>query len=100
MVITKVNAVSVAKVAGILYAGLGLIFGAMFSLIGMAFGNVLANTEGGAFMGAIFGVGAIIIMPICYGILGFIISFIAATLFNVAAGITGGIEVQTRAPLP
>ena len=36
MVITRVNAFSIAKVAAVLYAGLGLIFGALFSLIGMA----------------------------------------------------------------
>ncbi len=96
MVITRVNALSVAKVAAVLYAGLGLIFGAMFSLIGMAFGSAMANTEGGAFLGTIFGVGAIIIMPIVYGIIGFIFSFIAASLFNIAAGMTGGVEIETK----
>lgn len=97
MVITKVSAVSVAKVAGVLYAGLGLLIGAMFSLIGMVgLTSALAGTEGGAFIGVLFGAGAIIIMPICYGIFGFIFSFIFASLFNVAAGITGGIEVETK----
>lgn len=99
MVITKVNAFSVAKVAAVLYAGLGLIFGALFSLIGMAgIGTALAGTEGAGFMSMIFGVGAIIIMPICYAIMGFIVSFISAALFNVAAGMTGGIEIETRQP--
>ena len=98
MVITRVNAFSVAKVAAVLYAGIGLIAGALVSLVGMAWGHAIANTEGGAFFGAIFGVGAIIIMPICYAIIGFIFSFIAASLFNVAAGMTGGIEVETRMP--
>lgn len=97
MVITKVNAVSVAKVAAVLYAGLGLIAGALFSLIGMAgISNLLAGSDGAGFAGVLFGVGAIIIMPICYGILGFIVSFISALLFNVAAGMTGGIEVETK----
>ena len=97
MVITRVNAFSVAKVAAVLYAGMGLLAGALFSLIGMVgVGAALAGTEGAGFLSALFGVGAIIIMPICYGIIGFIFSFIAATLFNVAAGMTGGIEVETR----
>lgn len=99
MVITKVNALSVAKVAAVLYAGLGLIFGALFSLIGMAgLGSALAGTEGAGFMGMIFGVGAIIILPIFYGIMGFIVSFVSALLFNIAAGMTGGIEIETRQP--
>ena len=97
MVITRVNALSVAKVAAVLYAGLGLLVGALFSLIGMlGVGAALSGQEGAGRAGMIFGVGAIIIMPICYGILGFIVSFISASLFNVAAGMTGGIEVETR----
>lgn len=97
MVITKVSAISVAKVAAVLYAGVGLLIGALLSLLGMAgLTAALAETGGGAFFSVLFGVGAIIIMPIVYGIVGFIGSFIFASLFNVAAGMTGGIEVETR----
>jgi hypothetical protein len=46
--------------------------------------------------GALFGVGAIILLPICYGILGFIGTLIMAWLFNIAAGIVGGVEVDAR----
>jgi hypothetical protein len=99
MVITRVNALSVAKVAAVLYAGMGLLIGALFSLIGMiGVGAALAGQEGGRFASALFGIGAIVIMPICYGIIGFIMSFIGASLFNVAAGMTGGVEVETRQP--
>ena len=100
MVITRVNALSVAKVAAVLYAGIGLIAGAMFSLIGMLWAGaaVPAGMEGAGFMSAIFGIGAIIFMPICYAIFGFIGSFIFASIFNLAAGMTGGIEVETRQP--
>ena len=99
MVITRINAFSVAKVAAVLYAGLGLIFGALFALLGMAGLGAAFAAQDGASAGlasAMFGVGAIIIMPIFYGIIGFIFSFIAASLFNVAAGMTGGVEVETR----
>jgi hypothetical protein len=69
----------------------------MFSLIGMAgLTSAMSGTEGGTFIGMLFGVGAIVILPICYGIMGFIISFISAALFNVAAGMTGGIEITTK----
>ena|SRR5688572_1576533 len=99
MVITRVNAFSVAKVAAVLYAGVGLLIGALFSLIGMAgLGTGIAGAEGLGIMSALFGVGAIIILPICYGIFGFIGSFIFASIFNLAAGMTGGIEVETRQP--
>ena len=59
-------------------------------------GAALAGQEGAGFLSMLFGVGAIIIMPICYAIVGFIFSFIAASLFNFAAGMTGGIEIETR----
>lgn len=97
MVITKVSAISVAKVAAVLYAGVGLLIGACLSLLGMVgLTAALSEVEGGAFLGILFGVGAIIIMPIVYGMLGFIGSFVFASLFNVAAGMTGGIEVETK----
>jgi hypothetical protein len=99
MVITKVNAFSVAKVAAVLYAGIGLLAGALFSLIGMVgIGSAFAGVEGAGFMSALFGVGAIIFLPICYAIFGFIGSFIFASIFNFAAGMTGGIEIETRQP--
>jgi hypothetical protein len=69
----------------------------MFSLIGMiGLTGAMGDTEGGAFLGLLFGAGAIIVMPICYAILGFIGSFIMALLFNVAVGMTGGIEIETK----
>jgi hypothetical protein len=47
-------------------------------------------------MGAIFGVGAIILVPICYGALGFVMTLIMTWLFNVAVGMVGGIEVEAK----
>jgi hypothetical protein len=42
------------------------------------------------------GVGAIVVLPICYGIFGFIGTLIMAWLFNVAAGMVGGVEIEAR----
>jgi hypothetical protein len=44
----------------------------------------------------LFGAGAVILLPICYGIFGFIGTLIGAWLFNVAAGIVGGVEVEVK----
>ena len=42
----------------------------------------------------IFGAGAIVILPICYSVFGFVMTLIMASLFNLIVGITGGIEVD------
>ena len=99
MVIRRVNPMSCAKVMGVIYAALGLIFGLLFSLIGFAIGSNAGNLGsemqfGGAALGAMFGVGAIIVMPIMYGIMGVIGGALGALIYNVAAGAIGGIEID------
>lgn len=99
MVIKRVGAMSLAKVAAVLYAGMGLIIGGLLSLVAMAGAATWmaqSDSPGGAMFGALFGVGAIIILPICYGIFGFIGTLIAASLFNVAARMTGGVEIDVQ----
>jgi hypothetical protein len=43
-----------------------------------------------------FGVGAVIVFPIFYGCIGFVMTLIMAWLFNIVVGITGGVEVDAR----
>lgn len=98
MVITRVNPVSAAKVAGLLYVVIGLIAGAfvsLFTMAGAAIGAGSGNGDGAMF-GALFGVGAIVLLPIFYGVFGFIGTLIMAWLFNVAAGMVGGVEIEAR----
>jgi hypothetical protein len=72
-----------AKVVGILYALMGLIFlpffllGAMFSPNGMG-----------------FGIGFAILLPILYGVCGFIFTAIGCAIYNWVAGMVGGIEME------
>ncbi len=95
MVIKRVGPVSCAKVSATLYAMAGLLIGAIVSLLALV-GGVFANSSGSAGMGAIMGVGAIIVFPILYGVCGFIFTLIGAWLYNVAAGIAGGIEMEVQ----
>jgi hypothetical protein len=95
MVIRSVDPLSCAKIAGSLYAILGLIFGALFSLAAMAGAFASGDNDLGA-MGAVFGVGAIVLLPILYGCLGFVTTLLMAWLYNVVSGIVGGVEIQTE----
>jgi hypothetical protein len=91
MIVRRVEPFSAAKVGGALYALLGLVFGALFTLI-----SFTGLTAGMSSYGALFGVGAIIILPIVYGIIGFIFAGLSAFFYNIAAKMTGGLEVQAE----
>ena len=100
MRITRVSPISVAKVAFVLYAAIGLIIGAIVAcaaLLGATFAPHEANGSG--MLGAIFGVGAVIILPIMYGVFGAIGALIGSAIYNVVAGLVGGIEITVE-PLP
>jgi hypothetical protein len=47
-------------------------------------------------LGSIFGIGAIVIFPIMYGVLGVIGGVIMAALYNLVASITGGLEIEVQ----
>ena len=40
------------------------------------------------------GIAAVIVMPIIYGVLGFIGGIISAAMYNLIAGFVGGIEME------
>jgi hypothetical protein len=98
MILKSVGVVSVGKVLGCLYALLGLIVGALFSLLalaGLAIGRQQQNQPQGL-EAMVMGVGAIIILPIFYGLVGFIGGIISAALYNLVASVVGGIELDIR----
>lgn len=90
MTINRVNPMSVAKIAGALYTLMGLMAGGLFSLISLA----TPFTPNSSPFGAMFGIAAILFMPLIYGCLGFIFALIGAWLYNVLAGMLGGIEIE------
>jgi hypothetical protein len=95
MVIRRVGPLSVAKIAGTLYAAIGLFVGAIFSLISVA-GGFASNTSEGAGIAAVMGVGAIVFFPLLYGGMGFIATLIMAWLYNIIAGAVGGVELDVQ----
>jgi hypothetical protein len=89
--VRKFDVVSVGAVMGTLYALIGLIFGGIMTLLALAGAGAAG---GGGPEAMLFGVGAIIIVPLFYGIGGFIAGLIMAAFYNVVSGMVGGIKVE------
>ncbi len=94
IIIKKIGVLSLAKIFGILYVLLGLIVGAFMSLFALI-GFATSNPKAGIF-GALFGIGAIILLPIFYGVLGFVSGIISAALYNLIVKWVGGLEIETE----
>ena len=93
--IRRIDVLSAAKMYGALLAAVGLLIGAFISLFALLGASIAAaNDEGGAALGLLFGAGAIIAMPIFYGIIGFVGGAIQAFIYNVIASKGGGIQVE------
>ena len=95
MVVRRIDPFSLAKVAAMLYAMLGLVFGTIISVFSVA-GAFAGGDSGPAMFNAMFGAGAIVVLPILYGCFGFVMMLLMAALYNVAAGIAGGVELDIR----
>ena len=97
MVVKRVGPVSLAKISAVIYAILGLIIGAFFSLMGVA--GALAGGDdsgvGAGIMGMV-GVGAIVMLPIIYACIGFVGSLIVGVIYNMVASMVGGVEVDLQ----
>ena len=99
MVLRRVGVWSAAKIAGVIYASVGLLGGLMFagiSLLGFGFASTAQNSDVPAWLGPAFGVGAIVVLPIIYGVLGLIGGAIAAALYNLFSGMVGGMELDLQ----
>ncbi|MBI4915953.1 MAG: hypothetical protein HY825_08895 [Acidobacteria bacterium] len=87
--LTRIDVFSVAKVAGVVYAALGVIVGVVIALATLA-PKVAALPfpllRGGVAFLAIIGA------PILYGLIGFVVGAVMAAIYNLAARLTGGIS--------
>ena len=95
-VVKRIGPGSAFKVGLVLYSLLGLILGAcisLFSVVGAGFMRS-QNAPAQAIAGMIFGTMAIVIFPILYGVMGGVMGALSALLYNFAARLIGGLEVD------
>jgi hypothetical protein len=95
----SIGVLSAGKVQGVLGAVIGLILGILyggiilvFSLIGAGIGGKGGLVAGGG--GIIAAIAVVIIFPIMYGLIMFIAGMVSALIYNLCAGMIGGIEME------
>ncbi len=97
MQIKRVGVLSVAKIFTIILAAFGLLIGLIYGLVLMTIGAAQMSMRGGGpgvGFGIVGGFMAIIFVPIFYGAIGFISGLIYGVVYNFAAGVVGGIELE------
>ncbi|MCA1591439.1 MAG: DUF3566 domain-containing protein [Acidobacteria bacterium] len=95
MVVKRMGVLSVAKIYGVMLAGIGLVIGVPLGLIMMVIGAAAMTRSGSAGgLGVGMGVAYIIFIPIFYGVLGFVVGALSAFIYNVASGFIGGLELE------
>lgn len=88
--VRKFRVLTVAKVAGVIYAAMGILF------IPVAFIVIAAGlTQGGSagVGGVLGGILLAVAAPIFYGTMGFVFGGLSAWIYNMVADRVGGIEV-------
>jgi hypothetical protein len=90
-IVKSVGIMSVAKIMGLIYGCLGLVFMPLFLIVGLA--GSMAGQGKTPFAG-VFGIFLAIFMPILYGILGLLMGAIGGLLYNLFARLVGGFELE------
>lgn len=89
--IKRIGVFSAAAMLGGVYALFGLILGGIVTVM-----SLVGSTMGGqgGIRSLLFGMGAVVVLPVIYGLAGFIGGSISACIYNVVAGAFGGIDVE------
>ena len=112
MTVRRVGVFSLAKIQALLMFVIGLFIGVIYGLIFILLGATMSSLSrredqlmGGVSSVAV-GIAMMIGIPIFYGVLGFIGGLITGVVYNLAAGVVGGLKLElestavTYAPPP
>lgn len=91
--ISRIGVLSLAKMLGVMYALLGIALGGILTLFSLM-GAALGGRDSGGAAAMMFGVGAVVIFPVLYGCIGFVVGLIMAPVYNLVVRIMGGLEIE------
>lgn len=99
--IRKLGVLSVAKIYAVMMFVMSLLISIPYGLFIMIFGVAMMGS--GEKAGFAAGGGSIVIgllimigLPIFYGIMGFVLGTISAFIYNIFAGMVGGVEIEVE----
>lgn len=95
MVIRRIGPRSAAKLVAAFHAVFGLLAGLLVALawaLGPEWG---IPTLGGAAVASL-GLGAILFLPMVYGLVGLLVGLLGAHLYNAIAGVVGGLVLEVE----
>jgi len=98
MILKKIGVWSAAKIAGIVYATIGLIAGAVIALISSMGAGLAAmqSSDAPTWLGPVLGAGAVVLLPVIYGVMGLLTGAISAALYNFFSGLVGGLQLEIQ----
>jgi hypothetical protein len=97
--IRRMGVFSCAKIYAVVMAAFGIIIGVIYGLIFMVVGGAMmaggARDSGAAGASSlVIGLIMMVVIPIIYGVIGFVAGAIGGVVYNVAAGFVGGLELE------
>jgi hypothetical protein len=94
----RIDILSFAKFQTVMMAMIGVLAGVMIAFFGFilqAFaGRFVEDGAGLANFGMGLGLAALVILPLFYAALGFVVGIIGGALFNLVSKISGGIKIE------
>ncbi|MGI9471687.1 MAG: hypothetical protein ACR2NZ_09165 [Rubripirellula sp.] len=92
--VKRIEPISLGMTLGAIYALMGLLFGGLFLFITLLGATVSMEGEAPSAIGVVTGLGGLLLIPIFYGVLGFLFGLIGAVVYNLIARWLGGIRLD------
>lgn len=89
--IKRIGVKQTAKVAAVCYFLISLVFVLPIGIVTLLLGS---SSKGSAGFPAIFGGVFLLVLPVIYAVLGFVMVAISAALYNFVAKHVGGVEIE------
>jgi hypothetical protein len=90
--VQRINVAQLAKLMGVLDLMLGVVVGVCFYLF-----STVAGSAASSMFPMMGGIGMLIFFPVMYGVFGFVGGALIAWLYNLVAGMVGGVEFEIEA---